>query len=911
MKDPKPQSAPIAQKRLEELGRKMLSEIEQGSSPEFQTLLRSKGNVFFDEAIGCLRLGDKVESRTFVNVAQAKKFMQTVAVAAKCKKFLEEGAHTSIRGLFYQLKYSLGEEMDEELFEEQEESVHPEEPLLVRLDGRMRLMSGAELVDEGLRTGQIIREQPSTVMRGLSARAPSFNGAQEVMEHPVTALIRNLRPREMLRIETESGRQVRVTPFHSVFVPTPEGGIAPRKAEKLRKGDWIAVPRRISVRVDHSPVNVLEGLFRLPDSLLKRIHLYGEKKVIRKLVDRIRSRNERILMDRGKESSYRWCWKGAVPLDAVRASGANVSDLLQDLRVGMMGGRERYRLTIEKNEALGTVLGYLASKGAHMIVQKRGTTRKVILTNSSEAIRREFSGAFRKAFGAECASRRPPSSKGASNQNIGHDLFSLLLETSFAYPAGCRSWEKRVPDMLLDAPEECLRGFLRAFRLGDGAFENEGNHCAIKFFTSSRELANGLSILLLRAGIFPRICSVQVKNRRHHEKYIVYVDSREYIRRLAAITGDRVPKGKNLPTHDYIPHARDLVAEFMNSLVLPEEIFKRVNFYQAGELSRNTLLKILRLLEPLAPKDSPFLARLHEIVSSDIYWDRVKKVQYDEVAPYTVDLSVSDGSQPIENFIGGFGGVCLHNSNPLIEDLEVALKVKREDLNLNTDRKGVVAGNMVLLDKFGGERIEIDCSKQGRSGWMIPSDVDNGMDFISVDADWVLVVEKDALWQRLNEDKFWKKENCILITPKGQASRGCRRLIRKLANRKLPIIVFTDNDAWGWYIYWTIKTGSMNLAYLANDISTPEARFIGMSMQDLKDYEFLNRLTIRAKDVDVKRAEEMLSYPWVSRHKAWAEELKAVLKTRRKIEQDALQGPRLSFVGEYLREKMAKKKFLP
>jgi len=250
-------------------------------------------------------------------------------------------------------------------------------------------------------------------------------------------------------------------------------------------------------------------------------------------------------------------------------------------------------------------------------------------------------------------------------------------------------------------------------------------------------------------------------------------------------------------------------------------------------------------------------------------------------------------------------------SNPLIEDLEVTLKVKREDLNLNTDRKGVVAGSLVLLDKFGGEKTEIDCAKQGRSGWMVPSDVDNGMDFMSVDADWVLVVEKDALWQRLNEDKFWKKENCILITPKGQASRGCRRLIRKLANKKLPVIVFTDNDAWGWYIYWAIKTGSMNLAYLANDIATPEAKFVGMTMQDLKDYEFLNKLTIKAKDVDVKRAEEMLGYSWINRHKEWVKELQTVLKTKRKIEQDALQGPRLSFVGEYLREKIEKKKFLP
>ncbi|VVC02416.1 Type 2 DNA topoisomerase 6 subunit A [uncultured archaeon] len=250
-------------------------------------------------------------------------------------------------------------------------------------------------------------------------------------------------------------------------------------------------------------------------------------------------------------------------------------------------------------------------------------------------------------------------------------------------------------------------------------------------------------------------------------------------------------------------------------------------------------------------------------------------------------------------------------SNPLIEDLEVAIDVKREDLNLNTDRKGVVAGPMRLRDRFGGDETVIDCTKQGRSGWMVPSDVDNGMAIEDLEADFVLVVEKDAMWQRLNEDKFWKKENCILITPKGQASRGCRRLISKLAAKKLPVIVFTDCDAWGWYIYWAIKTGSMNLAYLATDIATPQAKFVGVTMQDIKDYDFLGKLTIKAKEVDIKRAEEMLSYPWINRHPEWVNELKVVLKTQKKIEQDALQGPSLSFVGEYLREKISKKKFLP
>ncbi|MDE1851670.1 MAG: DNA topoisomerase IV subunit A [Candidatus Micrarchaeota archaeon] len=250
-------------------------------------------------------------------------------------------------------------------------------------------------------------------------------------------------------------------------------------------------------------------------------------------------------------------------------------------------------------------------------------------------------------------------------------------------------------------------------------------------------------------------------------------------------------------------------------------------------------------------------------------------------------------------------------SNPLIEDLEVGLGLSREALNLNANRKGVLAGNMKIKDKFGDEMIQIDCSKQGRSGWAIPSDVDNDIEFVDIKAKYVIVVEKDALWQRLNEDGFWKKENCILITPQGQAARGTRRLIRKLADAGLPVYVFTDSDAWGWYIYWTIKTGSINLAYIGKDVATPEARFLGVTMSDLDKYQFLNKLTINANEIDIKRAQEMLNYEWIKKSKEWVTELERMIKSKKKLEQDALQGPRLTFVGEYITEKIRNKQYLP
>ncbi len=76
---------------------------------------------------------------------------------------------------------------------------------------------------------------------------------------------------------------------------------------------------------------------------------------------------------------------------------------------------------------------------------------------------------------------------------------------------------------------------------------------------------------------------------------------------------------------------------------------------------------------------------------------------------------------------------------------------------------------------------------------------------------------------RLNEDRFWEKHKCILMTTEGQAARGARRLLQRMATElKLPIYVLVDNDPWGLYIYSVLKQGSINLAYESMRMAVPE-----------------------------------------------------------------------------------------
>ena len=110
------------EQKLEGLGNNIVYDIKAGNNPKFVASSRTRSNIVYDKKEGYLRLGSAKEQRNFINVAQAKKFMQTIAIAAKCHTFLRQNLHTSIRGLFYQLKFSLGDDIDENIFDEQAES---------------------------------------------------------------------------------------------------------------------------------------------------------------------------------------------------------------------------------------------------------------------------------------------------------------------------------------------------------------------------------------------------------------------------------------------------------------------------------------------------------------------------------------------------------------------------------------------------------------------------------------------------------------------------------------------------------------------------------------------------------------------------------------------------------------------
>ncbi len=247
-------------------------------------------------------------------------------------------------------------------------------------------------------------------------------------------------------------------------------------------------------------------------------------------------------------------------------------------------------------------------------------------------------------------------------------------------------------------------------------------------------------------------------------------------------------------------------------------------------------------------------------------------------------------------------------SDPIIEDLEVAIDALREELHLFANRRGLVVGKLVVND--AGD--QIDLARMGRGGWGIPSICEEDvLKFVKNSAEFILVVEKQAVFHRLNEDKFWSKHNCILMTTEGQAARGARRLLQRMATElKIPIYVLVDNDPWGLYIYSVLKQGSINLAYESMRMAVPNVRFLGMSAFDYRKFTLPNAVKITLKKEDLTRAAQMRNYPWF-KDKKWQNEIDALVENGFKMEVDAILTKGISYITEeYIPKKLRDKDWL-
>jgi len=177
---------------------------------------------------------------------------------------------------------------------------------------------------------------------------------------------------------------------------------------------------------------------------------------------------------------------------------------------------------------------------------------------------------------------------------------------------------------------------------------------------------------------------------------------------------------------------------------------------------------------------------------------------------------------------------------------------------------------------------------------------------IESDAEFILLVEKDAAFLRLAEDRFYEKYPCIIVTGKGQPDIATRMFVKKIQRTlNLPVLGFVDSDPYGMKILLVYSIGSKRLSYETMFLASPDIKWLGVLPSDLDKYEIPQAARLKMTDSDIATGKALLKEPFVRRRKRWVEELSLMIKTGQKAEIQALASHGFRFLTEkYLPEKL-------
>ncbi|TKJ21889.1 MAG: hypothetical protein CEE43_08070 [Promethearchaeota archaeon Loki_b32] len=241
------------------------------------------------------------------------------------------------------------------------------------------------------------------------------------------------------------------------------------------------------------------------------------------------------------------------------------------------------------------------------------------------------------------------------------------------------------------------------------------------------------------------------------------------------------------------------------------------------------------------------------------------------------------------------------NSDKSIEDVATMLYTTRNSTHIVAAPKGTCVGRLRIRDRSD----IIDLEGLGSGGWTISPMLDN-IEIIESDAEFILVIEKDAAMMRLAEARFWRKYPCILLTAQGVGNVAVRMFLKRLSKElNLPIFSLVDSDPYGHYIHSVYLRGSKRLSYESPFLATPNIKLLGVLTRDLDKYNIPQEVRIKMNKQDEKRTKDLLNEDFVKKNKAWEADLKLALKMKIKAEIQAFASHGFKFLTDkYLPEKL-------
>ncbi len=489
-------------------------------------------------------------------------------------------------------------------------------------------------------------------------------------------------PKTLLKITTQTGKQVTLTTDNPIPV-LRNSKVIWIKANDITRNDFIVTPRSINVKNSKKKIDTLRFLD-------KTAHVSGCEKIVEKAIQKIQKKETLKSFIRrtglSRQGMY-WWWrkeKSAPKIsDLIKICQETGIDLLSNLpSVMKLSQFKGHTIKLPKylTEDMMYFFGLLAGDGNLYESSYNGISLRF------SSIDKELNDKFRKislgAFGIEPEYYKHP--ERIPYLRI-HSKIIGKIANDLGLPIGKKTGKIRISKELSELPNNLLKTYIQGLFDTDGYVsirKTRGSH-TVGMTTSTKGFARDIQLILMKFGILARVrmrkASISfIKNKKviSDPKYEIEMTGIENIRTFKTKIGfgfsvknkklDKLLKsfeGKEPKTNiDMIPN----IGELIRKARLDSELSaKKVYGYKGYAYEKSRRAPSRKMLSKLIRKFNEreeSVIELKKFAKSDIFWDKIKKIEKIKGEKFVYDVTVEKEHSFIAN------GIVIHNTASVVKN---------------------------------------------------------------------------------------------------------------------------------------------------------------------------------------------------------------------------------------------------
>src|SRR5947209_6249077 len=531
----------------------------------------------------------------------------------------------------------------------------PESPVLISQNGKVSYQQIGKIIDQQL--GENVGVFDCT--QELFVAGVDKNLKSKFCR--VSKLIKTPSPEKLLRVRMDDGRQVSCTTNHSFYV-LRNGHLVEINAEKLSKGDFVPVAKRI---VHNTAISRLDLLERVRQEIGQTENdLWRAKSDSLRSVVNSSSNTLQVVLKKERrhiQNLETWRENGIIPFRYIHL--LSLPEQSSDIIIGRgrrAGGHVAWLpASLDLDEDLGFFLGFYVadgSAGENFVRLDVGGNETEIVDHLSSIIKTKF-GLTPRLYKESKANMFVVQVNSVSLVQILNRIFEL--------PSSSTAGKLKVPPFLFNASQEAILGFLSGLVAGDGSVNKDRDHVSIA--THSYDFAVQIGYLALHLGIPFNI----INGKRLHTIYFVGPNGlrpfkKSFLKRMHRTRFETIRSS----CHADCRHAIfEMFPVEQSGLKEIATLTRTVRTPRLEGRVRVCPERARRSLQRIAENSHSHFSRLREahsrimnLLDSDIGFVAVKEVEQIESSSRFVYCFEISGDENFPAFFTGSGGVLVHNS---------------------------------------------------------------------------------------------------------------------------------------------------------------------------------------------------------------------------------------------------------